>query len=126
MPLSVVEAIRDSRLERELEQNSLERAIKSLTNPRSRGKGKLKPAKERGAIRGKVTRAYGGTDGDLSGGGGGAVGTPWKEIKRDVKEYSDGIHDYAVAVKSTFEDVDQAEIIIHWLDPDSDEITVVE
>ncbi|MCP4342118.1 MAG: hypothetical protein GY799_25350 [Desulfobulbaceae bacterium] len=125
MTFNVIESVRDSRLERYLEQHSLERAIKSLTKPRSRGKGKLKPAKERGAIRGKIARTYGDTDGDLRGGGG-AVGTPWKEIKRDVREYSDGIHEYAVAVKSTFEDVDEAEIVIEWIDPDSDEITVVE
>ncbi len=56
--------------------------------------------------------------------GSSSIASPLTETARTVKEYSDGEHTYRVAVQSTCDDANGAEVVINWLDPDSPNITV--
>ena len=53
------------------------------------------------------------------------IASPLTEISRKVKTYNDGFHLYRVAVQSTFEDANGAEVVINYLPPTSPDIVVI-
>jgi hypothetical protein len=53
------------------------------------------------------------------------IASPLTEISRKVKTYNDGFHIYRVAVQSTFEDANGAEVVINYLPPTSPDIVVI-
>lgn len=97
--------------------------LKKILKPRKRTNNKTFTAKSGAPVQSKTGK---GTFGPApSEGGGSSIASPLTETARTVTAHSDDDHDYYVAVESTFTDANNAEVVINWLDPDSEEITII-
>jgi len=100
--------------------------LKGALKPRKRTNNKSYSAKDGAIIAGKTGRGgFGAKAIDASGSESSSIASPLTEIARTVTTYSDGDHDYRVALTSTCTDANGSEVVIHWLNPDSTNITEI-